>query len=245
MDLTIVGCSGSFPGPGSPASCYLLTAGDFRLVVDLGNGAFGALQRFADPASIDAVLISHLHSDHCLDMCSFQVFRAFHPSGELPPIPVYGPAGTADRLARASGAGGEAMTERFEFVTVEPGTFAIGPITVTAGLMAHPVQTFGYRFEHAGRVITYSADTGPSERLVGLSGGADTLLCEATFTEQPGLPADLHLTPRQAAEHATLAGAARLVLTHLMPWNDRDRALREAADAFAGSLSLAEPGQGL
>jgi len=243
MDLTIVGCSGSFPGPSSAASCYLVTAGDFRLVVDLGNGAFGALQRFADPASIDAVLISHLHSDHCLDMCSFQVFRTFHPSGELPPIPVYGPVGTAERLARASGAGGEAMAERFEFVTVEPGSFAIGPIAVTAGLMAHPVQTFGYRFEHAGRVITYSADTGPCERLVGLANGADTLLCEATFTDQPGLPADLHLTPRQAGEQATMAGAARLVLTHLMPWNDRGRAREEAAAAFAGSLSLAEPSQ--
>jgi len=137
------------------------------------------------------------------------------------------------------------MAERFEFVTVEPGSFDIGPISVTAGLMAHPVQTFGYRFEHAGRVITYSADTGPTERLVGLASGADTLLCEATFTEQPGLPADLHLTPRQAGEHATMAGTARLVLTHLMPWNDRDRAREEAAAAFAGSLSLAQPGQAL
>jgi len=245
MDLTIVGCSGSFPGPGSAASCYLVTAGDFRLVVDLGNGAFGALQRFADPAGIDAVLISHLHSDHCLDMCSFQVFRTFHPSGELPPIPVYGPVGTADRLTRASGAGSEAMTERFQFVTVEPGNFEIGPISVTAGLMAHPVQTFGYRLEHAGRVITYSADTGPTEQLAGLADGADTLLCEATFTEQPGLPADLHLTPRQAGEHATMAGATRLVLTHLMPWNDRDRAREEAAAVFAGNLSLAQPGQTL
>jgi ribonuclease BN (tRNA processing enzyme) len=128
---------------------------------------------------------------------------------------------------------------------VQPGSFAIGPIRVTARLMAHPVQTFGYRFEHAGRVIAYSADTGPTDQLVGLAGGADTLLCEATFTEQPGLPGDLHLTPRQAAEHATMAGAARLVLTHLMPWNDRDRARQEAAAAFAGSLSLAEPGQAL
>jgi len=244
MDLTIVGCSGSFPGRGSAASCYLVTAGDFRLIVDLGNGAFGTLQKFADPAGIDAVLISHLHSDHCLDMCAYQVFRTYYPAGELPPIPVYGPAGTADRLALASGAGsGDALANRFEFVTVEPGTFEIGPIAVTAGLMNHPVQTFGYRFEHAGRAITYSADTGPSDRLVSLARGADVLLCEATFTERPGLPADLHLTPRQAGEHAAGAGAGRLVLTHLMPWNDRDRAQVEAAEAYGDGVSLAEPGQ--
>src|SRR5215467_4030796 len=129
MDLTIVGCSGSFPGPGSAASCYLVTAGDFRLVVDLGNGAFGALQRFADPAAVDAVLISHLHADHCLDMCAYHVFRAYHPTGTLPRIPVYGPAGTADRLARASAVSGEeTMTGSFEFITVEQGSFEIGPI---------------------------------------------------------------------------------------------------------------------
>jgi len=244
MDLTIVGCSGSFPGRTSAASCYLVTVGDFSLLVDLGNGAFGTLQKFADPAGIDAVLISHLHSDHCLDMCSYHVFRIFHPSGELPQMPVYGPAGTADRLGRASGAdSGQAMSERFEFVTVEPGTFEIGPITVTARLMNHPVQTFGYRFEHSGRAIAYSADTGPSEQLVNLADGADVLLCEATFPDRPGLPTDLHLTPRQAGEHGARAGARRLVLTHLMPWNDRVQALAGAAGAYHEDVSLAEPGQ--
>jgi len=245
MDLTIVGCSGSFPSPDSAASCYLVTAGDFRLVVDLGNGAFGGLQRFADPAAgIDAVLISHLHADHCLDMCSYQVFRTFHPSGELPRIPVCGPAGTADRLGRAAGGdSGQSMSERFDFVTLEPGKFDIGPIAVTAGQMNHPVQTFGFRFEHAGRAITYSADTGATERLVSLASGADVLLCEATFTERPGLPAGLHLTAREAGTYAARAGAGRLVLTHLMPWTSRDRALAEASAGYPGAVSLAEPGQ--
>src|SRR6266571_2065081 len=140
MELTIVGCSGSFPGPDSASSSYLLTAEGFRLLVDLGNGALGALQRYASPGDIDAVLISHLHADHCLDMCSYQVFRTYHPSGELPRIPVYGPAGTADRLSRAAGGdSGQSMSERFDFVTLEPGKFDIGPIAVTAGQMNHPV----------------------------------------------------------------------------------------------------------
>jgi ribonuclease BN (tRNA processing enzyme) len=244
MDLTIVGCAGSFPGPGSAASCYLVTAGDFRLIVDLGNGALGALQRFADPARIDAVLISHLHADHCLDMCSYQVYRTFHPSGPLPPIPVYGPEGTADRLGRAAGAdSGHPLTDRFDFRPLAPGTFAVGPISVTADLMNHPVQTFGFRFEHDGRAIAYSADTGPTERLTSLASGADVLLCEATFTDQPGLPANLHLTAREAGEHAARAGAGQLVLTHLMAWNSGEQAMAEAAGSYPGPLSLAEPGQ--
>jgi ribonuclease BN (tRNA processing enzyme) len=243
MDLTIVGCSGSFPGPASPASCYLVTAEGFRLVVDLGNGAFGALQRYASAEDIDAVLISHLHADHCLDMCSYQVFRTYHPSGPLPRIPVYGPAGTADRLNRAAGGdSGHPMSDAFDFVTLAPGKTEIGPFAVTAEHMNHPVETFGFRLAQGGRAIAYSADTGPTDQLVGLAGEADVLLCEASFVDGPGLPPDLHLTARQAGEHAGRAGVGRLVLTHLVPWNSLDVSRAEAASSFPGPLSLAVPG---
>jgi ribonuclease BN (tRNA processing enzyme) len=243
MDLTIVGCSGSFPGPASPASCYLVTAEGFRLVVDLGNGAIGALQRYASAEDIDAVLISHLHADHCLDMCSYQVFRTYHPSGPLPRIPVYGPAGTADRLNRAAGGdSGHPMSDAFNFVTLAPGKTEIGPFAVTAEHMNHPVETFGFRLAQGGRAIAYSADTGPTDQLVGLAGEADVLLCEASFVDGPGLPPDLHLTARQAGEHAGRAGVGGLVLTHLVPWNSPDVSRAEAASSFPGPLSLAVPG---
>ncbi len=243
MDLTIVGCSGSFPGPTSPASCYLVTGDGFRLLVDLGNGAFGALQQYAAGEDIDAVLISHLHADHCLDMCSYQVFRTYHPAGPLPRIPVYGPAGTADRLNRAAGGdSGHPISDAFDFVTLVPGMTEIGPFAVTAGHMNHPVETFGFRLTHGGRAIAYSADTGPTDQLVSLAADADVLLCEASFVDGPGLPADSHLTARQAGEHATRAGVGRLVLTHLVPWNRLDVVQAEAASSFPGPMSLAVPG---
>jgi ribonuclease BN (tRNA processing enzyme) len=105
------------------------------------------------------------------------------------------------------------------------------------------VETFGLRLEHAGHVLAYSADAGPSADLVTLAAGADLLLCEATFLDVPGLPADLHLTARQAGEHAALAGVRELMLTHIMPWNDQARSLAEAATAFGGALSAAAAGQ--
>lgn len=243
MDLTIVGCSGSFPGPDSAASCYLVAAEGFRMLLDLGNGALGPVQRYVGLGDIDAVCISHVHADHCLDMCSYQVFRTYHPSGPLGPIPVYGPAGTADRLDRATGGdSGHPMTDAFDFVTVAPGKAEIGPFAVTFEHMNHPVETFAVRIEHEGKAIAYSADTGPTENLVSLAAGADVLLCEASFTDGPGLPADLHLTARQAGEHATRAGVGRLVLTHLVPWGDRERAQEEAAASYRGNLTLAAPG---
>ncbi|MGH3276644.1 MAG: MBL fold metallo-hydrolase [Streptosporangiaceae bacterium] len=244
MRLTIIGCSGSFPGPDSPASSYLIEADGFRLLIDLGNGALGALQRHCGLDDIDAIWLSHQHADHCIDMCSYLVARTFYPGGTLRRLPVYAPAGMAERLdAALGGAGGPRMTAAFDFVTLAPGTRQIGPLRATTALMNHPVATFGLRLEHVGGVLAYSADTGPCASLVTLAAGADMLLCEATFLDGPGLPEDLHLTARQAAEHAARAGARELVLTHIMPWTDQARSREQAAAVFGGGLSVAAAGQ--
>jgi ribonuclease BN (tRNA processing enzyme) len=245
--LTIIGCSGSFPGPTSPASCYLLEAEDFRLLLDLGNGALGVLQRHIDLYDVDAICLSHLHADHCIDLGAYWVARTYHPDGPRRPIGVYGPAGTSARMAQAHGlAEPPGMTQAFAFDTLTPGTREIGPFQVTVAHVNHPVETFGFRLEHAGRSIAYSADTGESPALVGLARDADLLLCEASFVDGPGLPPDLHLTARQAAEHAGQAGAAGLMLTHLVPWNDPALTLEQAsATAYDGPVSLAASGQAI
>ena len=245
MRLTVAGCSGSLPGPDSPASCYLLEADGFRLLLDLGNGAIGALQRYTALDSIDAVCLSHLHADHCLDLCPYYVARTYAPGGPLPPIPVYGPDGTAERMAQAYGhAEPPGMAGAFSFRTLTEGAREIGPFRVTTARMNHPVETYGFRLETAGRVLAYSADTGQTDALVRLARQADLLLCEASFLGGPDLPADLHLTARQAAEHAARAGAGRLMITHVPPWYDPMRSLEEAsAVAYSGPASLAAPGQ--
>ncbi len=220
MRLTVVGCSGSMPGPHSPASCYLLEAEGFRLVVNLGNGALGGLQRYTALNRVDAVALSHLHADHCLDMCPLWIARKYSDEGPLSSIPVYGPAGAAERIARAND----------------------NP-DVTAGHVAHPIETFAFRFEHGGRALTYSGDTGESPALVNLARSADVFLCEAGFPDLPGLPPNLHLCGRQAGQHAARAGAGRLILTHLDPENDPGPNLAGAAGAFGGPVTLAVPGQ--
>lgn len=253
MRLTVIGCAGSFPGPDSPASCYLVEAEGFRLLLDLGNGALGALQRHAGLFEIDAICLSHLHGDHCLDMASYWVARTYSPDGPKPRIPVYGPAGTAGRLAGAQGSSlAREMPPAFSFETLTPGTRRIGPFEITADHMNHPVETFAFRLEHGGRALAYSADTGESAALVRLARGADLMLCEASFTEPPAGPGarpappnppDLHLTGRQAGQHAARAEVGELVLTHLVAWNDQAAVLAEAAGTFSGRLSLAASGR--
>jgi ribonuclease BN (tRNA processing enzyme) len=257
--LTVIGCSGSFPGPDSPASCYLVEAEGFRLLIDLGSGGLSGVQRLIRLDQIDAICISHLHSDHCIDLCGLSVARMIHPGGPLPRLPVHGPDLTELRLKRAldarpaqdgaqpGTAGDWRFTDAFSFAAITAGTqMEIGPLRVTTALMNHPVQTFGFRLEHAGRSLAYSADTGPNEALVGLARDADVLLCEASFAEPapgaPPLPEGLHLTARQAGQHAARAGAGQLVLTHLVPWNDADRTLEEASQEFGGPSSVAFSG---
>ena len=101
MRLTVVGCSGSLPGPAGPASCYLVEAEGFRLVLDLGNGALGALQRHTELRDVGAIGISHLHPDHYLDLCPWLVAARYDPRGAFGPVPVLGPAATAERVAAA------------------------------------------------------------------------------------------------------------------------------------------------
>jgi ribonuclease BN (tRNA processing enzyme) len=245
VQVTIVGWAGSFPSAASPASCYLVEADGFRLVLDLGNGAFGALQHYIAAADVDAVCLSHLHADHCIDMISYSVFQNYHPAGQRPRIPVYGPDGTADRLGQALGSHSMGIEQAFDVMTLTPGTVAIGPLTITTERMRHPVETFGFRIEHGGQVLAYSADTAPCAELVTLARGADVLLAEASFIDGPDLPPDLHLTARQAAEHAAAAGAGELVLTHLVAWNDPAASLEQAAAAYSGPVRLASSGQRL
>ena len=224
MRLTVLGCSGSGPGPASPASGYLLTAGDVRLLLDLGNGSFGALQRHLDPWLLDGVVLSHLHADHCADMTNLVVHRRYHPAPPLAvdPLPVFGPADTATRLALAYAASPEErestdLSDVLAFRKAADGG-AVGDVTVRTAL-------------------------------VELAQGADVLLCEASWphvvpgrwTEPPG---DLHMSGRQAGEHAAAAGVGRLLLTHIPAWCDPAALLAEARAAFAGPVEVVAPDVG-
>ncbi|RLL67078.1 MBL fold metallo-hydrolase [Streptomyces sp. Z26] len=248
MKLTVVGCSGSFPSVDSACSSYLLEADGFRLLLDMGNGALGELQRHCGLYELDAVALSHLHADHCIDMCAYFVARYYrYEGGRCAPIPVYGPDGTEKRLTTAydDTPSEKSMSEVFDFRTITSGgTFELGPFVVRTELVTHPVEAYGFRVEHraTGRTVTYSGDTGPCPQLGALARDADLFLCEASFTDgKEDLP-ELHLNGRQAGECAAEAGAGRLVLTHIPPWTDAQANLRDAKAAFDGPVELARAG---
>jgi len=243
MRLTVLGCAGSFPGPEAACSAYLVEAGDFRLLVDFGTGSLSALQRYAGLMAVDAVLLTHLHLDHFLDACLFVVVRRYAPGGPYPAIPVYAPAGAPDRLAAAYSAEQSPLDDVYTFYSLQPGTFPIGPFSVSVDRVNHPIETYGVRIEHGGGVIAYSADTAPCDALVRLAQGADLFLCEASYLDDVPHPPDLHLTGREAGEAATKAGVGRLLLTHMVTaWGSEAETYVAASTAFDGPVDIVRPG---
>lgn len=243
MRLTVIGCSGSLPGPDSPASCYLVEADDTVVVLDLGNGSLGPLQRRVPLDSVDSVLFSHLHPDHCMDLCGYYVAARYGPWRNSARVPVWGPDGTAARMAQAYGLPEDpGMTHEFDFRSYPSEPFEIGSVRVTAAPMVHPVPAYAFRLEHAGRVLAYSGDTAATPALVELARGADLFLCEAAFVDGEPNPPGHHLTGRQAGEHAAAAEVKQLMLTHILPWTDPAVPSAEARAVFAGPVGLARPG---
>lgn len=250
MRVTVIGCSGSYPGPDSPASCYLVEAdvGDgeakrtWRILLDLGNGALSSLQRHADALAVDAVLISHGHPDHCNDLCGYYVMRKYHPRGAQPQLPVWGPSGIAQRMAEAYGLpDGAGMSDAFDFREYA-GPFTIGPFSVVPIPVEHPVEAYGLRVSVDGVTLGYSGDTAPCEGVEKVAAQTRLFLCEASFREIDENPPGIHLTGVEAGLVASRARTARLVLTHVPPWFDREEMAVEARTSYSGPVLVAETG---
>jgi ribonuclease BN (tRNA processing enzyme) len=251
--LTILGCSGSVPGPNAAASGYLVEAGGAVLGLELGNGTLAQLQALRDPFDLDALVLSHLHPDHCADVSALTVLRRYHPNapyGARPRrLPLYAPAEAPVRLANAYAPHESERLETdlsdvYDFHRIDVGTVHIGSVRMTAWPVDHPTAAFGLRIEHDGRSLAYTGDTGPCEALDELAHGAGVLLAEASWTDGPDRPEGVHLSGRQAGRLAARCGVGRLLLTHVAPWTDRDAVLAEARDEFAGPVALAEQGAG-
>ena len=261
MKLTVVGCSGSMPGPTSPASSYLLQStqplaqreSPWNVLLDLGSGAFGPLQSLIAPDALDAVLISHLHADHCADITALAVWLRYGPRSPAPPLLVIGPDGTAERIAELTMMTPQEVADTFDIRTVhDRERLQIGPFVVEAHEVRHPVTAFAFRVTGLGQgadgefrpaVLTYTGDTDACAGVETAASVVDLLLSEAAFTDGVDDIRGIHLTGSRAGELARGAGVASLVLTHIQPWADVERVRAAATAQYGGPVTIAAPGQ--
>lgn len=247
--MTILGCSGSVPRPDAAASGYLLEADGYLLGIELGNGVLARLMALRDPFALNALLLSHLHPDHCADFSALTVYRRYHAAPPYDPrarrLPVYAPAEAPERLACAHAADAAERADAdlgdvYEFHPLAAGDLRLGPWHIRVVPMRHPTEAFGFRISDGERVLAYTGDTAHCAGLDELATGADLLLAEASWTDAPERPAGVHLSGVEAGQLAARAGVGRLVVTHVQPWTDANAVLAEARGAYRGDARLAE-----
>ena len=243
LELTVLGSSGSHTGPGRACAGHLLASEGATVMLDSGNGATANLQRHMDFADLDAVVVSHRHVDHCIDLVGMFYLLKFHPDGPRQ-VDLYAAPGVVDLLTGLlSGDSKMQFREVFRIHDIAAGDrFEVGGMDFELFPSIHPVPTVSARVRVDDTVFAYSADSAGGDDLLACARDADLFLCEATWQGDPAeLPEGIHLTATEAGRLAEGAGVDRLVLTHLLGTLDRDRSLEEAADAFSGSdLTLAD-----
>jgi ribonuclease BN (tRNA processing enzyme) len=245
LRLTIIGPAAAWTTRSLAASsCYLVEHGGRALVLDLGQGSFAAMSRHRDPADVCAVLVSHLHPDHCIDLVPLRHYLSYgiDPPGQ---VRLHGPAALRDRF--------DALLAETDFLARLPGEplterpFEVPPFAVTARRVRHADESYAFRVIAEPHLpgLVYSGDCADPADLIPLIRPGDTLLCEAAFGVGPNVPGANHLDARMAALAARDGGAARLVLTHLLDGVDAREARQAARSIFRGPVLVARPGLAL
>jgi ribonuclease BN (tRNA processing enzyme) len=242
FDLTVLGSAGSHTGPGLACSGYLVRANGTQLLVDCGNGASANLQRLTSIDELDAILITHRHVDHCVDLVGMFYALRFHADGPRS-VDLYAAPEVLDVLTGLlSGDSALEFREVFHVKEVTGGdAFELGPMQVDLIDSIHPVPTVSVRVRVGDQSIVYSSDSAGGPELAEFARGTNLFLCEATWQgDASNYPPDMHLTARDAGRLGTEAEVERLVLTHILGSLNRSVSLEEARETFAGDLTLAQ-----
>lgn len=245
MELVVLGTGAAYPGPHQACSGYLVRDGQTGLLMDCGNGVVSRLQEAGEMDNLTAIIFSHIHADHLLDIFPLFYSRAYAKGKSYSRLPLYLPPGETDRFARIA----EAL--KVEPIKLFQGIFDVAEYDPEAGLNIdnlrlsfvrnqHPIPTYAVRVESDSSSLFYSSDTGPSSALEDLAKGCHLALCEATLDDADYKPEHpIHLTPRLAAEVASKARVQKLLLTHMWPFYDRQAMLAQARKIFPAT-ELAE-----
>ncbi|MGH9196060.1 MAG: MBL fold metallo-hydrolase, partial [Acidimicrobiia bacterium] len=238
FEVIVLGASGTYPTPASACSGYLLRAEDKELWLDAGTGTFANLQRHTNFLQLEAMVLSHLHLDHILDLYPFYFALRFWPT-EPKGFPIYAPAGAEALLTHMFSTSPDKEFQDFggylEFRTIESGgTLDIGPFHFEFQRTVHPIECLAMRITAEGRTLVYTSDTAPSKDVTEFAKGAHVLLTEATLDEPDPNLALVHMTAEEAGEMAGSAAVGRLILTHVWPQYDAELIAKKARKAFGG-----------
>jgi ribonuclease BN (tRNA processing enzyme) len=238
-ELTVLGSCGAWPEPGRACAGYLLSHNGFRVVLDLGYASLPRLLEHCPDGGVDAVIVTHSHPDHCVDVSGLARVRHY-TGGEAPKMPLYCASGVLDVLAKLEPRPRPSTV--FDVHDLD-GTYRLGPFELETHQLPHYVPNFGVRLTAPGVTVAYTGDSGPSPVLADLGWDADLLISDATLQgPSPETEPRYVMTAAEAGGWAARAGAKRLLLTHFWPGSDRAVSVKEAREVFDGEVIAAEEG---
>jgi ribonuclease BN (tRNA processing enzyme) len=242
FQLDIVGAGPAFTDrAGATGAAYLVRCDDTAVLLDLGQGAFPRLANLLDPAALDAILISHLHPDHFIDLVPLRHYLRWGP-GHPRRARVIGPKELADRLDALHAEPGFSAGA-LDVETVVTGTSSIGSLDVAAATVTHSAESYGFRVSNAaGPGLVYSGDCGRSDDLVPLIRPGDTLLCEVSFGPGPVPPTAAHLDGPAVGDLAVRTGVGQVLLTHMLMGFDEGETIAAVQRAYDGPVAFVQPG---
>jgi ribonuclease BN (tRNA processing enzyme) len=242
LRLDIIGAGPAFTDrPGATGAAYLVRHGSTAVLLDLGQGSFPRLAGILDPGTLDAVLISHLHPDHFIDLIALRHFLRWGPSAPRR-VRVVGPAGLGERIDALHAEPGFSAAA-LDLEVLGPGLRRVGSMELEVARVTHAGRSYGFRLAAADQPgLVYSGDCGRAEDLDGLIRPGDTLLAEVSFGPGP-VPADAaHLDGPAVGYLAARTGVGRVLLTHLLMGFDEDDTVASARTAYEGLVTLVHPG---
>jgi ribonuclease BN (tRNA processing enzyme) len=252
LRLTCLGGSAAWPNPGQGCSSFLVESGETSILVDAGPNTLLELRKHIKYSTVDAIIISHCHADHILDLVPYRYGLVYGPEKPDRPVPLWLPPGGVqllNRLAMALGSDAEQPAEFwttvFEPMEYDPGDeLSVGGVTISFQRTEHAVECYAMRLHGPDQAsLTYTADTGSIDNLVTFAEKCDILVAEATLPESDDAQTSAgHLMPSQAGLLASSAGVTRLVISHL--WAERpDEVVMESARAkYSGEILISKPG---
>ena len=243
MHLDVIGAGPAYTDrPGATGASYLLRDDDSSVLLDLGQGSFARLADTLDPAALDAVVISHLHPDHFIDLVALRHYLRWEKPRRR--VRVIGPVGLDERLDALHGEPGfSAASLDVELLREE--TFTVASFEIRAARVTHTQSSFGFRVStgtSGAPGLVYSGDCGRAEDLDVLAHRGDTLLCEVSFGPGPVVAGAGHLDGPAVGDLATRVRAGRVLLTHLQMGYDRDATIESVRARFDGPVELVDPG---
>jgi ribonuclease BN (tRNA processing enzyme) len=242
LALDIVGAGPAYTDRlGATGASYLVRSADTAVLLDLGQGAFPRLAGLLDPATLDAILISHLHPDHFIDLVPLRHYLRWgrgHPRRAR----VIGPRELGARIDALHAEPGFSAGS-LDIEAIVAGTTSIGSLEIVAAGVTHDQESYGFRVSSAvGPGLVYSGDCGRAEDLDPLIHPGDTLLCEVSFGPGPVPPTAAHLDGPAVGQLAARAGVGRVLLTHLLMGLDEDATIAAVHRAFDGPVVVVQPG---